>query len=334
MDTENFNLRMGDGGNVSDLPCKRCKGVARIGLKCVVCGTISHKSCVKIMKHVRIIDDETIVCCETSEQRDDANRAEFDDVPSTPVDLLPGVSLPDSKIIVLEIELKYLRELLRSKDTTIENQTIAIRALSEQVLLLKSSVSPQVVKPDSGARQGGTSQLKNGCPLSWPPLGKNSAGSSDPTSLNSRINNVGQSTSVTAKASGRTVGQHLNSNERVSRVSGGQRKNYNSTKNQVVGQLTDSTTCSLRAAPKLVHFHLTKLHPDTKKEDVLAYTSDKLSDVTVEQLQSKYPDSYSSFKLSVPEDKSDKVLDPTVWPAGAVLNRFFARRKRPEITGR
>lgn len=61
----------------------------------------------------------------------------------------------------------------------------------------------------------------------------------------------------------------------------------------------------------------------------MAYLGDKLPGAVVEQLHSRYPDSYSSFKLSVPEGEADKVLDPNLWPSGVFVNHFFARRRQP-----
>ncbi|XP_050508895.1 uncharacterized protein LOC114333711 [Diabrotica virgifera virgifera] len=46
--------------------CKKCYKVAQSGLLCANCGTLSHSGCLKQLKSIKYIDDETVICCEES----------------------------------------------------------------------------------------------------------------------------------------------------------------------------------------------------------------------------------------------------------------------------
>ena len=45
------------------LPCKKCKTMPASGYRCIRCNSLSHPSCVKLLKNVKYIDNFTIICC-------------------------------------------------------------------------------------------------------------------------------------------------------------------------------------------------------------------------------------------------------------------------------
>lgn len=320
---------MADG--CSGLPCKRCRKVTQVGYKCVECKTISHKSCVKIMKNVRIIDDEHIICCGTSVQKDEEPlhiSSDMPNAPSTPVDLprLSGSVSFQPAIIALEIEIRYLKELLKCKDATIDNQSIAIKALNEQVLYLKSASSSKTsTNQVIGPRMSNKPQQSYSIALAGPSTASSSTASPGLAPGGSVHVDSGVVTSAVGK---KLISKSANSSVAAS-VKTAHDGGRGALRKPIVGQLSGSPLCSLRAAPIMAHFHLTRLHPDTKREDVVSYLDGTLPGVVVEQLGSKFPASYSSFKLSVPEGMATEILNPSIWPAGALVNHFFVRRRRP-----
>lgn len=93
----------------------------------------------------------------------------------------------------------------------------------------------------------------------------------------------------------------------------------------IIGSNSESVI-SLKRPLKLAFLHVYKLHPETTVADVKNFLEPIFPEVQVEQLNSRYPDYYSSFKVTINETKLDAAMTPTLWPAGACVNRFFHLR--------
>ncbi|KAK4885823.1 hypothetical protein RN001_002094 [Aquatica leii] len=121
-------IDMADGAG--DLPtpitktCKKCKNYAQSGLECVKCQTVSHVSCVKLLKNVIKIDDKFINCCGNV---DNNLKMEYTGIVQKNI---------VGENYNLNLEISHLREILKHKDEIISNQKTAIHALQEQVCLL------------------------------------------------------------------------------------------------------------------------------------------------------------------------------------------------------
>ncbi|KAK4876199.1 hypothetical protein RN001_012621, partial [Aquatica leii] len=50
-----------------DKPCRYCKIMPKSGPKCKNCGCVLHPGYVKYIKNVKIIDDNQVICCTSSE---------------------------------------------------------------------------------------------------------------------------------------------------------------------------------------------------------------------------------------------------------------------------
>ncbi|CAH1111977.1 unnamed protein product [Psylliodes chrysocephalus] len=114
-----------DANNLEGNKCKRCKKEAKTGLQCVVCGNISHKSCLPSLKNIIYLDGQNINCCSDTIEN------------STPI--VATTSAHDCTID--EMRIKYLEELLVQKDLVISNQKIAINALQGQVNLINKELT-------------------------------------------------------------------------------------------------------------------------------------------------------------------------------------------------
>lgn len=82
----------------------------------------------------------------------------------------------------------------------------------------------------------------------------------------------------------------------------------------------------LKGVPRMTSLHLTRLDPGTKAEDVQKFSSQLCRIIQCVQLTSKFPEAYSSFKLTVAYEDVDMLLNPDLWPKGALIQRFFHRR--------
>lgn len=96
----------------------------------------------------------------------------------------------------------------------------------------------------------------------------------------------------------------------------------------IIGNRSLDDKIGLRAAESYSYWHVYRLHPDTKKEDVEAYLQAEFRGVQVEKMDSSNPTQYSSFKIMVKESDGKRILDPDLWPSGARINRFFLPRRK------
>lgn len=95
--------------------------------------------------------------------------------------------------------------------------------------------------------------------------------------------------------------------------------------NVVVGS-RETNGASLKAVPPVGYVHVYRLDPGTSEGAVGEYLKQFIPDCKCEILNSKHPDVYSSFKITVPLNDVDKVMNPDVWPVGTRVNRYFHRR--------
>ncbi|KAK9718677.1 Trypsin [Popillia japonica] len=79
----------------------------------------------------------------------------------------------------------------------------------------------------------------------------------------------------------------------------------------VMGTAKDS---SLKGALQYNHFHIRGLDPQTSEFDVKDFLSqNRFLHAKCEKIQSKYPGSYSSFKVSILAENSDNFKNPELW---------------------
>lgn len=99
--------------------------------------------------------------------------------------------------------------------------------------------------------------------------------------------------------------------------------------NAVIGELSTGLG-NLRVVPRKSYLHVTRLHPDTTTADVVEFLDGKIMDISCEQIKSKFPEHYSSFKVTINSDDRERAMDPKLWPKGAFVTRFFLRARKRE----
>lgn len=81
---------------------------------------------------------------------------------------------------------------------------------------------------------------------------------------------------------------------------------------------------ALKGVIRYMDYHVFRLHPEVKSEEVIKHLESKnISPVKCEQMKSKYPDEYSSFKVSVPVELEKEFLNPELWPQHVCIDRFL-----------
>lgn len=82
----------------------------------------------------------------------------------------------------------------------------------------------------------------------------------------------------------------------------------------------------LKSVPRLHFVHVSRLSPGTGAENVRSFVQRTCDVHSCEELQTRYPSSYSSFKVGVSAEDVDKLLDASIWPKGVLVRRFFRPR--------
>lgn len=73
------------------------------------------------------------------------------------------------------------------------------------------------------------------------------------------------------------------------------------------------------------------LDPELTADELSNYLrSKKIDTVECELLKSKYPDRYSSFKVSFPSKYFEEVNRPEFWPENTCVNRFLFHLSRKQ----
>ncbi|KAG5866958.1 hypothetical protein JTB14_038456 [Gonioctena quinquepunctata] len=93
----------------------------------------------------------------------------------------------------------------------------------------------------------------------------------------------------------------------------------------IVGQLDLPSGSRIKYAPKMSFLHVYKMHPETIPEDFISILS-PLFPESVKNLNSMYPNLYSSFKVTILECNIEKALNPSIWPKGTWVKKIFHRR--------
>lgn len=97
----------------------------------------------------------------------------------------------------------------------------------------------------------------------------------------------------------------------------------------VVGNCSENL--SVEGIGRFSIFHVTNLKPETTEKNLQEFLVQKFSFVQCEKLTSRYPKSYSSFKVLIPSSEYEKALNGSNWPNNANIHRFFhpKRTNRP-----
>lgn len=300
--------------------CVRCKQPIKVGLKCTRCGRLTHKACVKLLKNATVLDSSSIICCDNLPTVVDSCVASDPNVTDV-------ITKNDTNDILL-VKIKYLEEIIKQKDLIIENQNIAINALTDQISLLKQSGRNDLTyssvlqcQPAHGAVNRNTSSSTK---LDESKVATPSSSLSLKATLPITTQDV--SSAIHSIEARRICDNIINieSDRKVDRPLRSRK-----IRNVLVGNATEPESCPFKAASflRLKHFHATNFDVCVDEQELLKYLRGFAPNVEVRKLVSRNPTRYSSFKISVPYEDVDKIVVAEIWPKEVVLNNFF-RSKR------
>lgn len=292
--------------------CKRCKKPAKSGLRCITCGNISHKCCLPGIKNVVYIDSQTINCC--AEIQSSSVNKESNSNPSRE----SNQNLGPNNDCIAEIRIKFLEELLVHKDSIILNQEIAVKALQSQVDLLNEKLT---TISTSIANKKDEYISVPGCSTSH----------SNFTKSNPRQKFVPANISAAIHEANATniCSEIINLNKTETAYATVLRKNIKP-RNILVGTMCNGDQ-GLKAATTMSnvkYFHSTNWKPHTTLNEVERHLKKIDPAIEVEQLNSRNPEKYASFKVTAPTTVAPKLLRAEVWPESVFLNEFFRSRRK------
>ncbi|KAG5886326.1 hypothetical protein JTB14_034789 [Gonioctena quinquepunctata] len=102
-------------------------------------------------------------------------------------------------------------------------------------------------------------------------------------------------------------------------------KSYRGTNEPIVGK---SPNCSTAGINKTCLLHVYKLTPSTTSEELLRDIKGSFPEAKIENINSMFPQLYSSFTVCINQCNLEKAWDESVWPMGVHVRRFFLKKRR------
>lgn len=264
----------------------------------------------------------------------------------------PRVVIDASGMTRDETEIAYLKSLLHQKDMMINNMQLTIDLLCNQVSLINNLNNKHLLTSDSNTfNYRNLSSQKSFAEITKTIVSDKVADTcTSANDLKSVISALGcqrsksqvdgvpvrnphkfSSKEVTEALSSVQIAQATtelnNSNPKL--IRGANPKKGRSSNVPIVGNL-NSSDVKIRAVPRTTSLHVYRLHPETSVDDVLSHLESKFPGVLCEKLNSKFPELYSSFKITVRSDLAEEIMSPSTWPDGTCVNKFFLQRpKKP-----
>uniref|UniRef100_A0A1Y1LG62 Uncharacterized protein n=1 Tax=Photinus pyralis TaxID=7054 RepID=A0A1Y1LG62_PHOPY len=323
-----------------DKPCKKCNNIPLSGLKCVSGASLIHPGCAKYLKNLVILSETAVNCC--------GNNVNVDKVVCNDKD----VDAMDDNLQVCEgnrTEIDYLKAIIKQKDFSIQCLNDTVASLKEQLKLInffQNSALPVSKREskDTAAKEDRSAssdkkKLFSKVVQSERDNNSNQGNKNVPTPINTQgnvVSNQKDTNNQTNTQQSKTKSQRNNidsstvpatpcySKENVDKedfIVVKSRKKTFKNRSLVAGS---STTGTLLGVEKQIHFHVCRLHPSTTEENLTQFLSkNDINGVTVTKLNSKFPNIYSSFRLSANENLKEVILNPNLWPSGVLINRFF-----------
>lgn len=255
---------------------------------------------------------------------------------------------------ILKLENKYLNDICIEKEKVIYNQSVAITALQQQNNLLNS-----LLKINTTNNENHCDKFEGQTAPSWNPIedtinkgyciSLNVKENINPATLvttpiaTNKSNSIGQTSETQGEMARTTSAENINENKNAIQATT-QKTSYNNGKysnrfsdsnsrkknNQIiVGTSQSLDNINLKAVPTMAYFHVFKLQPATTENDVIKHLQTDFPEVLCQKLVSKFPQEYSSFKISVNQENATSFLDPNRWPMGTRINKFFHIKKKP-----
>lgn len=331
----------GGVGNTSSAVCKRCKKPTLTNvIKCIKCTNCFHLSCAKLYVNIKTLDESTFTCCDI----------ESESKVHKEIDSAFWAALNDSTNSERGVDVRIFNYVVRQKDILIDELRDKIKLLNQQVDTMKNSaltkkgVDKMVDQSqfENKNKQFSASKSIVSLNVSDKTLGHKSIIKN--TTVADVISGINKSNSLSTTANAETltattrISQSTDEVNRISAVLSNnttepwntvvQRRNKNRGihKHAVIGEKITGDT-NLKVVPKKAFIFVSRLEPGTKSEAIVELIKTEMPEAQCEELKSKFPQIYTSFKVTVDMQNLDKIMNSKLWPSGAYVSRFFHRRQ-------
>lgn len=304
--------------------CKFCNKNAKSNIvQCELCDLWVHKFCCE--KNKIIILNDKVKCCEE-------NFVDAVDSDEPITNTMEGRLRRE--IVLLNLLLKEREQVIKDKCTIIKDKEIIISILQDQLRAYsvskdKGLLNQEAEKPKDNEPNLATSQSKNqmkGASLpNQPTQSQNEGSESNPSVKNINKANKQQQNSG-------TIQTDLVQTNRDRKI---QSKKRIATRKQnagIIGTSSVSDKC-IGAAPKMVSLFVSRLKPETRSEDLKEFVRRHFPEAECSVLISKYPEHYSSFKVCINSTSEEAAMDPSKWPLGSYVSKFFQKKKLAAVNG-
>lgn len=295
------NFAPGDQDSTSDLKCCYCKKALKNASTCAYSGCKVHPSCLK--HHNR-------KCAR-------ADGLGMDSVSQSEGDAVDPIA--DESFLLRENAL--LRQLIEEKDKQNNLLHKLLAEKDEVISLLKVNNSMQTNRGNSS--KGKKPELNLNEIPTLPP-----AVTQKPVRVPKIPNNMKKSTAD----DNNTISGPSNMSKRkedsfVNPRKTNKSKNNKTKRNETI--IGTSEDCEVSAVPRLAFLHVSNLSVATSVEDLTSMLKRAhFEDFYIEKLNSKYPESYSSFKFTIQADDLERIKNPALWAKRVKINRFFHKGRK------
>lgn len=305
----------------SKLYCKKCKSKVVNYVKCVVCDSFFHMSCAKKSKY-DFVTKTSVKCCDEPENIHYTN----DDTDSDFLDAMETISVDD------KIDIRIFKYIIKQKDLIIEELNDKIKMLSEQLGNQKTDATKTLVEDKKTINEPCVSltQTQPVAAITKHPKDLKKSKNTNKIStedMNSEILEIQTKLQcdkyINLDTSSGLCEEVVETDKKWMTVERNKHSS-NRRKNLVVGNFSGQS--NVEGIEKCLNLHVHNLKPDTTEDQLQTFLSKSFPGVTCVKLNSKYPEKYSSFKVSISKNFTDSIKNPSCWPKNAYVRYFLHRR--------
>lgn len=323
---------MACGSNVfSDLSqnlnvqCLKCNRKVVNGVKCIICQSTLHFKCGNV-------EENTVMCDFKCEQCDISDGVFYDTMEEF---CNSGKFNPKMLIYIIKQKDDLIHEL-RDKINILNTQIDLINKVNSLTHIDKHSSVNTSSNKKVEVHKKPTDKVLEKTQTTPVPINNNTKGnSSNGTKNNQNKFTTNQLSSEILKIqTERKCNEVINLTSNEDNWTEVRRRNNNTkyrNKMKIVGNNKEDT---VKGVPKSVELHVYRVEKDATVESFTKLVRKNFPEATCEILNSKHPDLYKSFKVTILEENFRKSMNPDLWPHGSCISRFLdltKRRNSPRI---
>ncbi|KAJ3646919.1 hypothetical protein Zmor_024478 [Zophobas morio] len=281
--------------------CKKCDNIPTQGPKCVQCNAVFHPGCIKYLKDIVESAPGEVMCCGSK-------------VTPTP---LPEKKMTNSIAQEEEKDL-HIKSLCANLDILLKQITLLNNIIIKQEEGISNNHNPETTSQEINeiVKNSKLLPLKN-------TNDKQQKKTQDSPSNQAKTPNQGDKDKNDDNENLNNNKTLQNEDDNWNKVKSKKRHRRESNK-PIIGCSVDNSTP--KAVPRRSFIHVYRLNPSTTTKDIEDHLCmSNICTFGVEKLQSRYPDLYSSFKVTIDHKDQDVAMKPETWPRGSCVNRFFHR---------